>query len=163
MPTLELNATELIVRLSVLEKILSVHGDLRIPLAQVRGATEDGGFHREPLGMRVPGTRIPGLLKAGTFLTSSDRQFVYLRASLQPLVIELSGAGYSRLALGLPDARAAAQRINAAIAGHGAAPMDRQAIEAQNAANGRRFRRWVMVTAAIVVLASVLAAVSITA
>lgn len=116
MPAIELTSNTLIVRLSILEKIFSVRGNLHIPLSQVRGATEDSGFNSEPLGLRIPGTHIPGFLKAGTFVKNSERQFVYLRPALQPLVIELSGARYARLAIGVPDARAVAQRINAAIA-----------------------------------------------
>ena len=84
MPTIELTSDTLIVRLSLMEKIFSVRGDLRFPLSQVRGATEDSGFNSEALGLRIPGTHIPGFLKAGTFLKNAERQFVYLRPALQP-------------------------------------------------------------------------------
>src|SRR5687767_15050684 len=100
MPTIELTSDTLIVRLSLLEKIFSARGNLRIPLSQVRGATEDSGFNSESLGLRIPGTHIPGVLKAGSFIKNAERQFVYLRPSLQPLVIELNGASYARLAIG---------------------------------------------------------------
>lgn len=117
MPTLELTPDTLIVRLSKVEKFFALHGDVHVPLHQVRGATEDSGFHREGLGIRLPGTDIPGVLKAGTFLNGADKQFVLLKRSLQPLVIELAGAKFARLVIGLPDARAIAARINAAVAG----------------------------------------------
>ena len=116
MPTIELTSDTLIVRLSIMEKIFSARGNLHIPLSQVRGATEDNGFNGESLGLRIPGTSIPGFLKAGTFLKNAEWQFVYLKPALQPLVIELRGAKYARLAIGTPDARAVALRINAAIA-----------------------------------------------
>lgn len=117
MPTLELTSDTLIVRLSKVEKFFALHGDVHVPLHQVRGATEDSGYHREGLGIRLPGTDMPGVLKAGTFLNGADKQFVVLKRSLQPLVIELAGAKFVRLVIGLPDARAIAARINAAVAG----------------------------------------------
>ncbi|WP_447921014.1 hypothetical protein [Achromobacter aegrifaciens] len=42
-------------------------------------------------------------------------QFVFLKPALQPVVIELSGAKFSGLAIGFPDARTAANEINAAV------------------------------------------------
>lgn len=116
MPTIELTSDTLIVRLSILEKLCCVRGNLRIPLTKVRGATEDSGFNSEPLGLRIPGTHIPGFLKAGTFVKNGEWQFVYLKPTLQPLVIELADTRYARVAIGTPNARAVASRINAAIA-----------------------------------------------
>lgn len=116
MPTIELTSDTLIVHLSIMEKIFSARGNLHIPLSNVRGATEDSGFNGESLGLRLPGTNIPGFLRAGTFFGNSEWQFVYLKPSLQPLVVELRDEKYTRLAIGVPDARELAKRINAAIA-----------------------------------------------
>jgi hypothetical protein len=79
MPQLELNDSELIVHLDKWEQILALHPSIRIPLAQVRGATEDSGFGGVSgmrLGWRLPGTHIPFLIAAGTFVKHGDRQFV---------------------------------------------------------------------------------------
>jgi hypothetical protein len=116
MPRIELTPDFLIVRLSVMEKVFCLNGDLHIPVSHVRGATEDDGFHRVNLGIRLPGTDIPGLLKAGTFVSGADKQFVCLKRALQPLVIELAGFKFTRLVVGVPDARADAACINAVIA-----------------------------------------------
>ncbi|WP_238482269.1 hypothetical protein [Noviherbaspirillum aridicola] len=68
------------------------------------------------LGLRIPGTHVPGLLTAGTFIKGGDRQFVYTSRKLQTIVIELAGNDWTRLVIGVPDARAEAARINACVA-----------------------------------------------
>ena len=119
MPRIELTGNELAVRLAAWEKLLALRGDVRVPLAQVRGATEDSGFGGPSgisLGLRMPGTHIPYLIAAGTFRKDGDVQFVCIRRKLQTVVIELADNGLTRLVVGVPDAQAAAARINAAVA-----------------------------------------------
>jgi hypothetical protein len=116
MPRLELTSQELVVHLSAWESIWSLRRSFSVPLAQVRGATEDKGFGAEALGLRIPGTYVPGVIAAGTFIKGGDKQFVYIRRKLQTIVIELNGNDWARLVIGVRDARAEAARINAAIA-----------------------------------------------
>lgn len=119
MPQIELNDRELIVHLGKWEKILALHRSIRVPLAQVRGASEDSGFGGKSgmrLGWRLPGTHIPYLIAAGTFFKHGDKQFVYTRRTLQTLVIELAGNEWKRLVIGVPDAHAQAVRVNEAVA-----------------------------------------------
>ena len=116
MPSLELNDDALTIRLALWEKLASFHGNLCIPLRHVRGATDDDGFRGAALGLRAPGTNLPGVISAGTYHTGGDRQFVFMTRGTQPLVIELQGEKWARLVLGVSDARAMAARINALAA-----------------------------------------------
>lgn len=116
MPRIELTDKELVVRLTPWESIWALRTSFGVPLAQIRGATEDNGFRGSALGLRIPGTHVPGLITAGTFIKSGDRQFVYTTRSAQTVVIELAGNKWTRLVIGVPDARAEAARINAAVA-----------------------------------------------
>ena len=119
MPRLELTDSELVVHLDKWEKLWALHGSIRVPLANVRGATDDsayGGPGGMGLGLRLPGTHVPFVLAAGTFLKGGDRQFVYTRRSLKTVVIELADNAWTRLVIGVPDAQAEAARINAAAA-----------------------------------------------
>lgn len=118
MPRLELTDRELIVHLTAWESIWSLRRSFRVPLAHVRGATEDNGFGGRALGLRIPGTRIPGLIAAGTFMKHGDKQFVYTMRKLQTIVIELSRNDWARLVIGVPDGRVEVARINAAVARH---------------------------------------------
>ena len=68
------------------------------------------------LGWRLPGTHIPFVVAAGTFVRSGERQFVFTQRKLQTVVIELVHKEWTRLVIGVPDAHAEASRINAAVA-----------------------------------------------
>lgn len=119
MPQLELTDRELIVHLGKWEQIMALNPGVRVPLKQVRGATEDEGFGGPggfKLGLRLPGTHLPFVVAAGTFLKGGDRQFVCTRRRLQAIVIELADNEWTRLVIGVRDARAEAARINAAVA-----------------------------------------------
>jgi len=115
MPRLELTSRELIVHLTAWESIWSLRRSFRVPLAHVRGATEDSGFDGRARGLRIPGTHVPGLIAAGTFIKEGDKQFVYTVRKLQTIVIELAENNWARLVISVPDARAEAARINAAV------------------------------------------------
>lgn len=116
MPRLELTDGELIVHLNRWEQILALHDSIRVPLRQVRGATEDDGFGWTSMGLRMPGTHLPFVIAAGTFIKGGDRQFIYTRRKRQTIVIELADNTWTRLVIGVPDAHTEAMRINAAVA-----------------------------------------------
>ena len=116
MPVLELTKDELVVHLRAWEALASVQRSIRVPLANVRGATEDEGFRGRELGLRAPGTGLPGVLHAGTFYKDGDRQFVFIDPNTHPLVIELENEKWRRIVLGVEDARQAAAEVSRAIA-----------------------------------------------
>lgn len=52
--------------------------------------------------LRVPGSFIPGLIKAGTYITPRGKEFWYVTRKKQYAVtIELTGEPYARLVLGV--------------------------------------------------------------
>jgi hypothetical protein len=119
MPRIELTDSELTVRMSHWERMMAFTADFRVPLSHVRGATEDSGFGGPGgmrFGLRSPGTHIPFIVAAGTFVQDGDRQFVFTRCGRQTVVIELANSEWTRLVIGVKDARAEASRINAAVA-----------------------------------------------
>lgn len=115
MPRLELTERELIVHLRFWEAIVAFRGSIRVALDKVRGATDDEGFRGATLGMRAPGTGIPGLISAGTFRKPGEKQFAFVTRGTHPLVIQLADERWDRIILGVADARADAARINSAV------------------------------------------------
>ena len=115
MPRLELTDRELIVHLSFWEMLAALHKSVRVPLTHVRGATEDAGYSGADMGIRLPGTYLPGVIAAGTYYNNGDKQFVYVTRKTHPVVIELTDGSFARIVLGVADARAAAARVNAAV------------------------------------------------
>jgi len=112
MPRLDIDAEALTVRFNWWETLSCFRRSLRIPLAHIRGATEDEGFRGFALGLRMLGTGIPGVLSAGIYRRQGDYLFVFLTRNAHPVVIELANEPWTRLVLGFPDARNAVRRIN---------------------------------------------------
>jgi hypothetical protein len=96
--------TDLQVTLGPWEKIGALHGDLSIPLANIIGAEVLGKNWITTLGLRVPGTGLPGLVILGTFMWRKDRAFVAWHRKQQVLQVNLQGHKYSRLVIGVNDA-----------------------------------------------------------
>lgn len=115
MPRIELTNEHLHLHLGWAERLLALHAPLRIPLRHVRGATDDDGY-RHHLGLRVFGSSIPGLFRAGWYRKGGDSQFVYATARQHLVVIELAEEKWARLVLGVKDPRQVANAINAAVA-----------------------------------------------
>jgi hypothetical protein len=122
MPALELTATHLIIRLSPLEKLAALSGDITLPAMAIRGATVADKNWWRTLGMRV-GTGLVGVVIAGRFYRKSGTTFVSwvrkaglpLEITLAPAAAKASGANYSRLILGIDDATGWADKINDAL------------------------------------------------
>jgi hypothetical protein len=108
---IEIAGDHLIVTMQGLDRLWSLRSRIAVPLAHVRGATADPGITRESAGIRAPGTHLPGVITSGTYVKDGKRTFWNLRASQEAVVIELTGERFSRLVLGVDDARATAERI----------------------------------------------------
>ena len=115
MPQLDITGSELIVHLDKWERLFSLIHEVRVPLAQVVSARENNGLDGLKLGWRVPGTHIPFILTAGTFISNGARQFVYRRRERQTVVVDLNGNEWSRLIIGTTEASRETARINAAV------------------------------------------------
>jgi hypothetical protein len=103
------------IRLSRGEKAMALHGDLFIPVTSLRGAEIQGPGWWKQLGMRVPGTAIPGLAIYGTYIWKKDRDFAAWSRGQQVVRLNLSGKPYKHVYLGTKDAAALAEEINEAL------------------------------------------------
>ena len=117
MPKLEITPTELSVHLSGGEKLASLHGNVTVPLANIAGAEVLAPKWWMNLGLRVPGTGLPGLIIAGTYIWRRDRAFVCWKRGEEVLQINLTGQNYSRLVIGVDNAETWAETVNAYLAG----------------------------------------------
>ncbi len=92
----------LCVDLSFWEKVWSLHGSFVIPMTHVKELT-----HGIPQSLwwelRMPGSFVPGVIKAGTFLGKRGKEFWYVtRWGKTQVTIELQHEKYKRLVLALP-------------------------------------------------------------
>jgi len=96
---------QLIVEVEGLDKLWSLKSRLVIPLANIRGATDDPGIIKERKGLRFPGTHVPGVITAGSFRTDGEWVFWDVRDPSMAVVIELEDQEYTRLIVQVPDPR----------------------------------------------------------
>jgi hypothetical protein len=85
------------------EKVWGFHGSFRIPLSHVREIK-----HEIPVTswreLRIPGSFVPGVIKAGTYYTPRGKEFWYVtRWGKQFVTIELEHEKYRRIVLGLDE------------------------------------------------------------
>jgi hypothetical protein len=118
MARIELNQTHLKVKLTLGEKIFGMSGDLSIPAALIRGAEVADKEVWKTLGMRIPGTALPGLLVYGHYWRRAGWTFAIWRSNMPAITITLAtGAGnrYKRLVISTENAQELADTINDAI------------------------------------------------
>lgn len=105
----------LVVTIGVFEAIQALQGSFTVPLRNVRGATEDPNYIRSGLGLRSPGTGLPGLIARGTFRKIGEKVLSLWGHNQQIVVVELNDSKWDRLVLGCDNAKNLARLINEAI------------------------------------------------
>lgn len=103
MAALVIEAGDLVVRLTPLEKLGALHGDIRVPLASVRSAAVSQHPWRELRGFRAPGTGFPGVIMLGTSRGGFGRDFAALYGRRPAVLVELDGQTFHRLIICTKD------------------------------------------------------------
>jgi hypothetical protein len=113
MASVTVEGDQLVVRLTPTEKVLALHGNLRVPLGAVRSAEVEPHPWRAMRGVRV-GTSLPGIAFYGTRRHRGGKDFGAV--SRRPVVrVELDDeAPFSRLLVSVTDAEATVAEIHAA-------------------------------------------------
>ena len=113
--------SEIVLKLSTGERILAMHGDVRVPLSAVKSVdVVDGPIRRiqglKPRNMKVLGGYWPGWFAYGSFFDGSVRRRLFAAANGRKprgLEITLGGAKYTRLIVSLDDRDAAKTALTA--------------------------------------------------
>ena len=117
MPQVTIGAKSLKVDLSRAEAFWGMHRSLDIPAENIAGAQALTQGWWKTLGFRIPGTALPGVIIAGTYIKKGDRAYVSWTRNKEVLQINLKNHRYNRILLGVDDAKALAEAINMAITG----------------------------------------------
>lgn len=98
------------------EAVQALQGTFSVPLTRVLGATEDPNFIRAgSLGIRSPGTGLPGVIARGTFRKSGERTLSLWSRNQEIVVIQLIDHKWDRLIIGCDDAKSLVALINSAL------------------------------------------------
>lgn len=115
MAKLVLEGDDLVVRLSPLEKLGALRGDVRVPLATVRTVRASDDPWSELRGIRAPGTGLPGVISLCTRRGPGIRDFAAVYQKGPAVVVEMEGADFNRLVVSCADARGEVRRITDAL------------------------------------------------
>ena len=104
----------LLVRPVGLVRVWALSRGVEVPISSV---VDIGVSERKDLvlGMRFPGTHLPGVLTAGTFRSRGEKSLWMVGRNERVLVIELTGEKYRHLVLGVEDPEAATEALRAAL------------------------------------------------
>lgn len=105
MVEIEIRGDNLEIQVLGLHKMWALTSRVTVPLSAVKGARrlephEARGWWK---GWRVPGTHVPNILIAGTFLLGDERHFWDVRHADRAIAVELSAAPYDRLFIEVDD------------------------------------------------------------
>jgi len=106
---------DLVVRLSRLEKLGAMRGDVRVPLAAVRAVRVTDQPWSELRGIRTPGTGLPGVVSLCTRRGRGFVDFAAVYRGREAVVIEAEHAPFDRLVVSSADAAGDARRIDRAL------------------------------------------------
>jgi uncharacterized protein len=113
MAELLVDGDELVLHLTTLEELASIHGDLRAPLSAVSAVEVLEDAH-DPAdaGVKLIGGRLPGSFEIGTFSAAGQRLFAAVHHDTpRGLLISFVGAAYDAWIVGCTDPEAAKQSI----------------------------------------------------
>ncbi len=94
--------TNMILTVKGLHKLWAFKSRLKIPIDQIVGASTDPEDIGHPKGLRAHGTRIPGLITAGTY-RAKKKVFWDVCNKKKTIVIDLENNAYERLVVEVDD------------------------------------------------------------
>lgn len=99
------------VRLTLIEKIAGLRGNIRVPASAVTAVE----VAEQPLaavaGVRAPGFHLPGRTKIGTWRHAGRKTFAVARRGVPAVRVDLVGQRYDRLVISRPDAATVAAAL----------------------------------------------------
>ena len=111
---IEIRDEAVVVTMRGLNKIWAMKGRLEIPLERITSAAYVPDARVLARGLRLPGTAIPGVMIAGTYLARGQRAFYAMHRGENGLVIDIDGWKYQQVIVDTKDPDALASQIEEA-------------------------------------------------
>lgn len=112
----------LVVTLKGWHKLWALKSAVTAPLAHVAGAEIDPEIASAPRGFRMPGSRVPGLITAGSYRGRSGWDFWDVRRPEKAVVIHLTDERFERIIVEVDDPEATVKMIRDALPASPASP-----------------------------------------
>jgi len=102
----------LVLRLTPAEKLEGLHGDLHWPVSSVLGIDVVEDVIHAVQGIKMPGSRIPGVFAMGTFMSDHGTVFAIVHhQNRRGVRIRLSGSHFDALVVGADNPEAVIQTL----------------------------------------------------
>ena len=102
----------LILKLRTAEKLEGVHGDIHVPIASVQSVTVVEDVINAVQGIKMPGSRIPGVFAMGTFLSGSGTTFAIVHhQNKRGIKVKLRNSHFDALIVGVDDPEGVIARL----------------------------------------------------
>lgn len=123
MARIEITGEALTVHTEGWDRILALKSQVTIPLEHVVSVEQDMAeasavYH----GLRLPGTSLPGVVTAGSYLRQGEWSFWDVHDPQKAVILRLRDEHYAKVVVGVDDPDATAQQLRAALAAHSAQP-----------------------------------------
>lgn len=116
MVSIDVDGDRLVVTMRGVHALLALERRISVPLDAVRGATADPGMRLDRASVRAPGTRLPGVVTAGTYRKGGEQEFWNVRDASGTVVVELADdQRYRRLVVEVADPRETVGRVERAL------------------------------------------------
>jgi hypothetical protein len=103
MATLEIEGTELAVRLTLLEQFGALSRGPRVPIDAIADVRAVPSAWQELRGLRAPGTGWPGKIALGTWRGTRYKDFFAVYGRGPGVVVDLNGAAWTRFVVSAED------------------------------------------------------------
>jgi hypothetical protein len=114
--TLDVEGNVLRVRQGFWDGVYCLKRGLDLPVAEIEGVSAAPRGVIPATGLRLPGTSMPGVIRAGSYGTGATRDFWNVRRAKIVLVVQMRPvANYRRIVLEVPDPHAQALRLVPAL------------------------------------------------
>ena len=116
MATVDIGASDLTIHITGIDRILAFKSSITVPLAHVVGVERDVAaasaiYH----GLKLPGTSLPGVITAGSYLKSGEWSFWDVHDPRKALIIRLRDEHYGKLVVGVDAPEETARMIEQAL------------------------------------------------
>jgi len=108
-----------VLKIKGLHKLWAFKNSIRVPKGNIRNVRRSPEGERGLyMGLRLPGTHIPGIIIAGTYHSKGVRSFWDVTSRKNTIAIDLEGGPYDKLVVDVEDPDRAISMINNAIGDH---------------------------------------------
>jgi hypothetical protein len=114
MAQLDVDGDHLVVRMGIIDAMLSMRSSMRFPLTSVKNVYVDPVAGEEPKGFKAPGTAIPGTLTKGTFHFDGVKTFWNIWRGTLVVVVELRDEKFDRIVIEQGNPEAIVEKITKA-------------------------------------------------